>query len=128
MSDACDIWDLECHQCHDVVRHYISVMEKNIPDTNMPDMRPLYYTQLICVPLMRNYFITNQPTTNKPITSLIAKLNFDSLIIDQPTTQTIRIFVLVIPLILYFHRAYYCNTGLMSPYQEYMFIIEGNKT
>ena len=77
---------------------------------------------------MRNYFITNQPTTNKPITSLIAKLNFDSLIIDQPTTQTIRIFVLVIPLILYFHRAYYCNTGLMSPYQEYMFIIEGNKT
>ena len=41
-------------------------------------------TQLICVPPLRNKLITN-----------------------QPTTQPIRIFVLVILLIRYFHRAYY---------------------
>ena len=70
------------------------LMEKLFPDH-------MYYTQVISVPLVKNLFI-----------------------IDQPTTQPVHIFVLVILLTWYFHRADYFNTGLMSP-PEHMFIIEG---
>ena len=42
---SCVIWDLECHQRRQTLAYL--VMENFSPDTNMPDMRPFYYTQLI---------------------------------------------------------------------------------
>ena len=75
---------------------------------------------------MQNKLSTNQRATN-PIASVIYEIIFKYLYLHQPTTQPTCIFVMVILLIWYFHRAYYFNTGLMSPNQEYIFIIECNK-
>ena len=69
------------------------MMENNFP-TPCPTCNYLYCTQLIRVPPLRNLIITNQPTTN-PIASLIVRNKFESIVIDQPTTQPIYIFVLV---------------------------------
>ena len=111
----------ECHQCRQALHTW---WWKSLSPT--PTCDHWYCTQLLCVPLFRNNLITNQPTTN-PIASLICENKSSYLIIDQPTTQPINIFALVILLIRYLHRAYYFNTGLMSPHQEYVWIIEGNK-
>ena len=54
-----------------------------------------YHPQFICAPLLRSYVITHQCTTI-PIVSLACEIKLNEIIIDQPSTQPICIFVLVI--------------------------------
>ena len=66
------------------------------PQLYEDNINKLYYFQdnnlFICVPLSRNYLISNQRTTIS-IASLYCEINFN---IDEPTTQPICIFVMVI--------------------------------
>ena len=72
-----------------VFRHYILGDGKVFPRHHVRQAS-IY---IIRTPLLRNLLITNQPTTN-PIAPLIRKMKLNELIIDQPITQPIRIFVL----------------------------------
>ena len=88
-----------------------------------------YCTELICVPLLRNVLFTNQPTTNR-IASLICETLLNYFILEQPTTQPICNFVLVI-LFLNIIRTFIAptiNTGLMSPHQNPCSLLKATKT
>ena len=84
----------------------------------------LYYTMLnkfaslFCVIIYQGIY---KPTHNHPycVPNLRNKINTPEYIYYRPTTQPVCTFVLVILLTWYFHRAYYFNTGLMSPHEAH---------
>ena len=66
------------------------VMEKSFSDTNM---RPFTFYSIHLRPSFQKLF-NYKPTTN-PFASLICEIKSNYLMVDQPTTQPIGIFVLI---------------------------------
>ena len=93
------------------------VMEKYFPDTNMPDMRPFILYSISLRPSFPK-LINYKPTNNEPycVPHLRNEIKF---INYRPTHNPTHLYFCAgdTTIVWYFHRAYYFNTGLLSPHE-----------